>query len=101
MARKRTQKAASPEPQSPPLSSGEPEGDNPDAAFPIVAIGASAGGLEAFRQLLGSLPARTGMGFVLIQHLDPHHHSGLAELLAKESQMPVQECTDGLTVEPN
>src|SRR5437764_14866975 len=47
------------------------------AAFPIVGIGASAGGLEAFQQLLRALPVDTGMAFVLIQHLDPHHESEL------------------------
>ena len=47
------------------------------ARFPVVGIGASAGGLEAFRQLLSHLPTDTGMAFVLIQHLDPHHQSFL------------------------
>jgi two-component system CheB/CheR fusion protein len=50
--------------------------------FPIVGIGASAGGLEAFMQLLQALPEHTGMAFVLVQHLDPRHDSKLAELLA-------------------
>ena len=45
----------------------------PVASFPIVGIGASAGGLEAFTQLLKALPLDTGMGFVLVQHLDPEH----------------------------
>ncbi len=58
---------------------------------PIVAIGASAGGLEAFRQLLSALPADTGMAFVLIQHLYPGKHSILPELLRGRSQMPVIE----------
>src|SRR5438045_3847751 len=55
----------------------------PQNAFPVVGIGASAGGLEAFRQLLTGLPADTGMAFLLVQHLDPHHESRLAELLAR------------------
>ena len=46
-----------------------------DQAFPIVGIGASAGGLEAFTQLLQALPVDTGLAFVLVQHLDPHHES--------------------------
>ena len=54
----------------------------PDS-FPIVGIGASAGGLEAFRRLLGALPTDTGMAYVLVQHLDPHHESILAELLSE------------------
>ena len=52
------------------------------ALFPIVGIGASAGGLEAFSQLLGALPRKTGMGFVLVQHLDPDHESALTEIVA-------------------
>ncbi len=50
--------------------------------YPIVGIGASAGGLEAFTELLRGLPQKTGMGFVLVQHLDPSHSSDLREILA-------------------
>jgi two-component system CheB/CheR fusion protein len=57
----------------------------------VVGVGASAGGLEAFTELLSHLPADTGMAFVLIQHLDPHHESHLTELLFKVSKMPVAE----------
>src|SRR5690348_17415578 len=60
-------------------------------SFPIVGVGASAGGLEAFTELLSHLPANTGMAFVLIQHLDPRHESHLTELLSKVSRMPVSE----------
>ena len=69
--------------------------------FPIVGIGASAGGLEAFSALLARLPTDTGMGFVLVQHLDPQHESALTQLLARATTMPVQEVTDGLRVEPD
>ena len=69
--------------------------------FPIVGIGASAGGLEAFSQLLPHLPTDTGMGFVLIQHLSPNHKSQLSEILARTTQMPVIEVQDGMMVEPN
>jgi PAS domain S-box-containing protein len=69
--------------------------------FPIVGIGASAGGLEAFRQLLEHLPPDTGMAFVLVPHLDPKHESILAELLSRGTRMPVSEVTDGMRVEPN
>lgn len=69
--------------------------------FPIVGIGASAGGLEAFTQLLSHLPSDTGMGFVLIQHLDPHHKSLLTDILTKLTQMPVFEVNDGMSVEPD
>lgn len=72
-----------------------------DALFPIVGIAASAGGLEAFSQLLRHLLTDTGMAFVLIQHLDPNHKSLLSEILARKTQMPVSEVQDGVTVEPN
>ncbi len=71
------------------------------SAFPIAGIGASAGGLEAFRRLLGALPKSTGMAFVLVQHLDPHHDSILAELLSEVTQMEVAEVKGDVRVEPN
>ena len=69
--------------------------------FPIVAIGASAGGLEAFEGFFAKMPPDSGMAFVLIQHLDPTHRSMLPELMAKFTAMPVYEITDGITVAPN
>ncbi|MEG3931228.1 MULTISPECIES: chemotaxis protein CheB [unclassified Microcoleus] len=72
-----------------------------DAPFPIVGIAASAGGLAAFMGLLSNLPADTGMAFVLIQHLHPDHKSLLSEILARTTQMPVNEVKDGVAVEPN
>jgi len=65
-----------------------------------VGIGASAGGLEAFSQLLQSLPADTGMAFVLVQHLDPKHASRLGPLLANATPMPVCEAEEGQAVRP-
>ena len=72
-----------------------------EKTFPIVGIGASAGGLEACTKLLENLPADTGMAFVLVQHLAPTKDSILAELLSKETSMPVREVQDGMTVEPD
>jgi two-component system, chemotaxis family, CheB/CheR fusion protein len=69
--------------------------------FPIVGVGASAGGLEAFTQLLEHLPTDTGMAFVLIQHLDPTRDSLLTDLLNRKTSMPVTEVRDGMEVEPN
>jgi two-component system, chemotaxis family, CheB/CheR fusion protein len=68
--------------------------------FLIAAIGASAGGIEAFVDLLRNLSADTGMAFVFVQHLDPKHHSILTELLSKETRMSVVEVTDGMRVSP-
>ena len=67
--------------------------------FPIVGIGASAGGLEAFSELLRKLPLKTGMAFVLVQHLDLKHHSMLTEFLSKKTAMRVTEVIDGMKVE--
>src|SRR5208282_1923934 len=72
-----------------------------DAETTIVAIGASAGGIEALSDLMTHLAADTGMAFVLVQHLDPKHHSILTELLARKTAMPVTEVSDGLLVKPN
>src|SRR5271169_2710905 len=69
--------------------------------FPIVGIGASAGGLEAFTKLLKHLPNDTDMAFVLVQHLDPTHPSALTELLSRATAMPVTEVRDGMRIEPN
>ena len=63
---------------------------------PIVGIGGSAGGFEATMELLQHLPAKTGMAFVIIQHLDPHHASRLPNLLSKATQMPVTEVSGPL-----
>lgn len=69
--------------------------------FPIVGIGASAGGLEIFTQILRALPIDTGMGFVLIQHLAPQHDSQLSEILSNTTAMPVNEAVEGMRIEPN
>ncbi len=69
--------------------------------FPIVGIGASAGGLEALTALLEALPPDTGLAFVIVQHLDPKHESLLPNLLARSTQMPVRQVTDGMPMEPN
>ena len=76
-------------------------GSEPVRNFPIAGIGASAGGLEAFVQLLKGLSPDTGMAFVLVQHLDPKHDSQLAGLLEKATQMPVCEAIDGMVLRPN
>jgi two-component system CheB/CheR fusion protein len=67
--------------------------------FPVVGIGASAGGLDAVRAFLQALPAKSGMAFVFIQHLSPEHESLLPELLQKVTPFPVQQITDNLHVE--
>ena len=71
------------------------------ASFPIVGVGASAGGLEAFTQLLKALPLDTGMGFVLVQHLDPEHESALTQILSRATSLPVCDVTNNQAVQPN
>jgi len=68
-------------------------------SFPVVAIGASAGGLDACRKLLDALPAGCGMAFILVQHLDPNHESMMVELLASHTSMKVLQAADGMPIE--
>ena len=79
-----------------------PDGQVPPF-FPIVGIGASAGGLAAFEAFFSAMPvgADSGMAFVLVQHLAPDHKSILTELLKRYTQMPVFEVEDGMKVLPN
>src|SRR5258706_9090388 len=73
--------------------------EEPNASFPIVGIGASAGGLEAFRQLLEDLPTDTGMAFVLGSHLDPTHKTIPAELLGRRTKVPGAHGSAGIRAE--
>ncbi|KAB2643174.1 MAG: chemotaxis protein CheR, partial [Verrucomicrobia bacterium] len=76
--------------------------DPPPQGFPVVGIGASAGGLAAFEAFFSGLPAADpGMAFVLVQHLDPNHKSILADLIRRYTRLPVFEVEDGLVVRPN
>src|SRR5258707_2427476 len=68
-------------------------------SFPVVGLGASAGGLDASRRLLAALPPGTGMAFILIQHLDPTHASMMVDLLAGHTPMQVQQAADGMPLE--
>lgn len=91
-----------------PLSSTEPtlltEPTGPGRATdvcPVVGIGASAGGIEALRTFFQHLPDDPGAAFVIVQHLDPHAPSLLAELLGRHTTLPVQQATNGQLLEPN
>ena len=63
--------------------------------------GASAGGLEAFQAFFAHMPPDSGMAFVLVQHLSPHHESVLAEILNRAARIPVVEARQGMSLEPN
>ena len=69
--------------------------------FPIVGIGASAGGLEALEQFFGTMPKDSGMAFVVIQHLDPNHKGMMPEILQRITEMKVITVTDRLKIKPN
>lgn len=66
---------------------------------PVVGIGASAGGLDAFTRLLRALPSKVGAAIVVLQHLDPEHESVLPDILSRETAMPVHVATNGTRVE--
>jgi len=92
--------------KSPPNTSdgkvkSENQQDNQNELLPVVGIGASAGGLEAFTELLNYLPTDTGMAFVMIQHMPPKSESALSLILSRATQMPVHEVQDGMAVAPN
>jgi len=81
------------------LSSGTV--DQKQMGFPIVALGASAGGLEAFETFFMAMCHDSGIAFILVAHLDPTHVSLLPELLQKRTKMPVHQVTDGMKVQCN
>ena len=93
-----TQQTAAADPYSEESIAVQPESAG---GVPIVGIGASAGGLEAVTLLLKSVSPDTGLGFVLVQHLDPKRESMLAGILSGATRMPVKEVTDNTVVEPN
>ena len=69
--------------------------------FPVVGVGASAGGLAAFRKFIKAIPERSGLAYVLVQHLDPNHESQLADILQRVAQIPVLEILDNIVVQPD
>lgn len=104
MAQKKTNSKRSGERGKPAAFDASQPGPQPPAkqtSFQIVGLGASAGGLEAFTQLLSALPEHLGMAFVCVPHLDPHRESAMTELLSHESKMPVLTATHGLRVRPD
>ena len=88
--------------EKPALPAAEPNGQKIiESILPIIGIGASAGGLEAFEAFFGTCPADTGMAFVLVPHLDPTHQSLLCDILQRVTIMPVVEASDQLAVSAN
>ncbi len=91
------QPAADPDRAALPVDREKP----PRLAFPVVGIGASAGGLEAFTEFFKAMRPDCGMAFVLIQHLPPDHESMIAEILGRHTAMPVHQVKDGMQVVVN
>ena len=85
------------EPGRRPDDSGEPA--HPVLPFPVVGLGASAGGLEALEAFVKQAPADSGMAYVVVQHLSPDHRSLMAELLRRHTSMPVEYAVNGLTLQ--
>src|ERR1700735_5275069 len=69
--------------------------------FPVVGVGASAGGLDAFKRLVKSIPEKSGVAYILVQHLEPNHESMLVDILQKATRLPVEEIIDNVFVEPD
>ncbi|KQB42674.1 chemotaxis protein CheB [Flavobacterium aquidurense] len=82
-----------------PTDNQEPKKSKQD--FPVVGIGASAGGLDAFKKLLNAIPVNSGMAYVLVQHLSPEHHSNLVEILSPHTTIPVHEIINDINLAPN
>jgi two-component system CheB/CheR fusion protein len=97
--------AAEPGDLQPPAADLQPPASSlqPVEGFPIVGIGASAGGLAAFEAFFSGMPPDTdpGMAFVLVQHLAPNYKSILSDLIGRYTRMAVFEVSDGMTVQPN
>ncbi|MBV9697330.1 MAG: hypothetical protein JO005_10415, partial [Gammaproteobacteria bacterium] len=81
-----------------PTSSDPGEADA-NLAFPLIGIGASAGGIEALKEFFSTVPDGTNMTFVVVQHLPPQHESMMAEILRRATPLPVQQITDGMRLE--
>ena len=69
--------------------------------FPVVGVGASAGGLDAFKRLIRTIPEKSGIAYILVQHLEPSHESLLGDILQKVTQLPVEEITDNVHIQPD
>src|SRR5262249_8498319 len=109
MARKKKAERAIPPPSQAPGSAAVPAdtvlvpaadaGEGPRPGLTVVGIGASAGGIEALTEFFQALPAKSGLAFVVVPHLDPDHRGALVESLARGPALPVRKVEDGMAVE--
>ena len=82
-------------------SEDDAELDLPTAKFPVVGIGASAGGISALKAFIPAIPRACGVAFVVVQHLDPNHSSMLSTLLGRDGNIPVVEISKHTKIEPD
>ena len=91
---------STPQPETPRASTAAPKSEEPaKASLLVVGVGASAGGLEACRKLMGTVPRNTGIAFILVQHLDPSHESMMVDLLSTHTALTVCQAKDELPIE--
>ena len=83
------------------LSNSSQTLESSENKFPVVGVGASAGGLTAFKEFVKGIPEQSGMAYVMVQHLDPKHDSQLSEILQRSTLVPVLEITDEIEVKPD
>jgi two-component system CheB/CheR fusion protein len=88
-------------PDMPDAAVSDPLSSSPHLSFPVVGIGASAGGLAALQRLFEQMPARNGMAFVIILHLSPKHESNADQILQRVTRMPVLQVNDTVRIEPD
>src|SRR5262245_3020509 len=103
-ARKPTKPRAAPQPKAASTQASvaqNPPVETTKSRMTIVGVGASAGGLDAFSQLLHALPPDPGLAIVFVQHLAPQHDSALASLLSMQTKLPVVQANDGMKLESN
>ncbi|MCL6250836.1 PAS domain S-box protein [Altererythrobacter sp. KTW20L] len=91
----------SPPTERPIAADGITDSSSSSSAHLVVGIGASAGGLDAFRAFFSEMPVDSGMAYVLVQHLDPDYNSALAEIISECTEMPVVKAVDGTVAAPN
>ncbi len=105
MVARKVETKADPKGSVTPASPAEAEAQQAEATgtvgFPIVGLGASAGGLEAFEEFFRKVPRDSGIAFVLVQHLDPDHASVLTEILQRSTALPVVVAQDQMAVAPD
>src|SRR5438132_9489453 len=91
-------------PKTEPIRPAIPSAPEPDritpTECPVIGFGASAGGLEAFTEVLQHIPKKPRLALVLVQHLDPKHASILSELLSRSTRLPVLQVKEGMSVQP-